>query len=209
MPSIDATLLRPQSQANSQRQEAQELAAQRVGDFREAQGQKAGDEDSERNREMAEQDFNANRQQAKIQQQQEQQKQEASKIQSLALEKSFSAGSSKLLQAAWRNIIATWGASFLYVYVHLFLRNVFGGKMFAPLGSEWFDKPGNPMAARDRLGQKLHLPEMMLVLLVSLILFFAVISFFSIIGLIVEVVKNPLRTILGAALEGIKSFLGV
>lgn len=107
-------------------------------------------------------------------------------------EKSLSAGTSKLLVAAWRNIILSFGFSFLYVYVHLFLKNVFGGKYFVPLGSEWFDKPGNPMAARDRLGSKFKIPEMMLVLLVSLIILFAIISIMSLLALLLEVAKNPL-----------------
>lgn len=111
-------------------------------------------------------------------------------------QKSFSTATSGILRSAWTNIIASFGFTFLYVYAHLFLKNVFGERLFAPLGSEWFDKPGNPMAARDRLGSKLKLPEMMLVLVVSLILFFAVISLFSLVALITEAVSNPLRTFL-------------
>lgn len=116
------------------------------------------------------------------------------KTKTASMQKSLSSGSSKLLQAAWKNIVTTFGFSFFYVYVHLFLKNVFGSRFFAPLGSEWFDRNGITLVHRDSLGSKFRLVETIIVLIVSLLLFFLIISAMSVSAMIMEVVTNPLRS---------------
>ncbi|PKM89053.1 hypothetical protein CVU83_00745 [Candidatus Falkowbacteria bacterium HGW-Falkowbacteria-2] len=111
-----------------------------------------------------------------------------------SFKKSVSSGTSKLLVSAWRNILYTFGLSFFYVYGHLVLKNIFGDDLFAPLGSEWADKPGITKEQRDRRGAKIKTYEVMGVLIVSLVLLVAILSAFIIPALIIEVIKNPLRS---------------
>jgi len=108
-------------------------------------------------------------------------------------EKALSAGTSKLLQAAWRNIFITFGFSFLYVYVHLFLKQIFGKRFFADLGSEWRDRPGLTIAERERMGVSLKIIESFGVGAVSILIFIVLIFSFAIPALIIEVLSNPLR----------------
>lgn len=117
-------------------------------------------------------------------------------------QKSLSFETSKLLQSAWRNIVISWGFSFLYVYAHLFLQQIFGKKLFAPLGEEWLDKPNITVEKRKRLSSWLRIIEPMGVGCLTIVLLIAIIFAFSIPALIVEVFTNPLR----AALELTKIF---
>lgn len=120
------------------------------------------------------------------------------KLAASSFKKSISSGTSKLLVAAWRSIIYTFGISFFYVYGHLLLKNLFGDDLFAPLGSEWADRPGITKETRDKIGSKIKLYETLGVIAISVILFILVIFSLTIPALIIEVVKNPLR--LGVAL---------
>ncbi|MBN2884674.1 hypothetical protein JXE04_01990 [Patescibacteria group bacterium] len=123
------------------------------------------------------------------------------------VQKSVSVDASKLLQAAWRNIIMSFGFSFLYVYVHLFLQQIFGKKLFAPLGSEWRDRPGLTIEERERMGAPFKLMESFGVGCLTIVLFIVVIFFLSVSALITEVTTNPIRNALKLLLEGFKSFL--
>ncbi|MDD2680537.1 MAG: hypothetical protein PHE20_00355 [Patescibacteria group bacterium] len=109
-------------------------------------------------------------------------------------QKSFSAATSKILQSAWRNIVISFGFSFLYVYAHLFLQQIFGKNLFAPLGSEWRDRPGLTIEERERMGVPFKLMESFGVGCLTIVLLIAIIFAFSIPALIIEVVTNPLRT---------------
>lgn len=108
-------------------------------------------------------------------------------------ELAFSAGTSKLLQGAWRNIVTSFGFSFLYVYVHLFLKGIFGKRFFADLGSEWRDRPGLTIEERERMGVSLKIIESFGVGAISILIFIILIFSFSIPALIIEVMSNPLR----------------
>ncbi|MGE5425869.1 MAG: hypothetical protein ACM3PZ_02250 [Bacillota bacterium] len=118
---------------------------------------------------------------------------------------SLSTGSSRMLQSAWKNIVATFGFSFLYVYVHLFLRNVFGERFFAPLGAEWGDKPGMTVQQRDAKGSSQRMGETIGVAAVTLALLFLFLGILSVIAMIMGVVSNPLRS----AIEILKSLFNL
>ncbi|MCF7860547.1 hypothetical protein K9M09_02910 [Patescibacteria group bacterium] len=122
-------------------------------------------------------------------------------------QKSLSFETSKLLQSAWRSLIPSFGTSFLYVYVHLFLQQIFGKKLFAPLGEEWLDRPNITIKARERMSRWLKILENFGVGCLSIVLLIAIIFAFAVPALIVEVVTNPLRTFMKTILEGIWSFL--
>jgi len=122
-------------------------------------------------------------------------KQKQSKSAAATGEKSLSGGTSKILVSAWRSLIPSWGFSFLYVYIHLFLQAIFGKKLFAPLGSEWFDRPGVRVEKRDLMGKKLAMSEKMGVGCCSLLLILLIIIILANIALLVEVVTNPMTVI--------------
>jgi len=54
----------------------------------------------------------------------------------------------KLLQAAWENLIDSFGLTLIWIDVHVFLNNVLGPKVFCNLGDEWI-----PAEAKKALGQ--------------------------------------------------------
>lgn len=183
MSSVDDKLLRPSSDKSSE-ETAGDLTAAKRGEAQES-GQ-AENEDEQVGENIEEAQMTAKNEKKG--------KEAAAKKKMPAQQKSLSAGTSKILQSAWTNIIPSFGLSFFYIYIHLLLKNVFGEKYFAPLGSEWFDKPGGFMAQRDRLGQAFSIPEMMAVLLITLIIFFALIFTLSVLSLLLEVVTNPLAS---------------
>ena len=121
-------------------------------------------------------------------------------------ELAFSAGTSKLLQGAWRNIVTSFGFSFLYVYVHLFLKGIFGKRFFADLGSEWRDRPGLTIEERERMGVSLKVIESFGVGAISILIFIVLIFNLSILALLVEFVSNPLR-VTGALIQSFWSWI--
>lgn len=46
-------------------------------------------------------------------------------------------GLAKLLQAAWKNLISSWGLTLLWIDIHVFGGYVFGTDTFCHLGEEW------------------------------------------------------------------------
>ena len=117
-------------------------------------------------------------------------------------QKSLSFGSSKFLQSAWRSLIPSFGTSFFYIYAHLFLQQIFGKKMFAPLGEEWFDKPNMTMKARERAGRPFRMLENFGAGCLTVVLLISIVFAFAIPALIIEVITNPLRTFV----EFVKTF---
>ena len=178
--SVDDQLLSAQTEKKSDNQI--ESSSDRAGALREAQRGEGADENEPEQEDLRSQVMSKR-------------KGLTSKIKgkfSLA-EKALSAGTSKLLQAAWRNIVLSFGFSFLYVYVHLFLQQIFGKRFFADLGSEWRDRPGLTIEERERMGVSLKLMESFGVGAISILLFIVLIFSFAIPALVIEVMPNPLR----------------
>lgn len=197
---LDEKLLNKQSAANKDEESSADESAERAGALREAQNNQGGGnqevDGSLRSRVMAV----------------KKEKQKTARGMLADQEKSLSTGTSKVLQSAWRSLIPSWGFSFLYVYVHLFLQAIFGKKLFAPLGSEWFDRPGISVKKRDEMGEKVHLAETMGVGCCTIVIFILIITIFAIIALLLEVVENPIATIAEVGWSWIKNafskFLG-
>ena len=200
--SIDDQLMRtPATRDQGQDQEDDfENSSDRAGSLREAQREEPATDQEKNNTDLRSAVMAAKKQQALADNGRETDGDSGD-------EKALSAGSSKILQAAYRNIIYTFGLSFFYVYIHLFLRSAFGSRFFAPLGSEWADKPGLTLKEREKRGEDIKNTEVFGVGLISFILFIVIIFAFSVIAMITEVVKNPLRSFLHVVLEGIYSFL--
>jgi len=56
---------------------------------------------------------------------------------------------SNLLQSAWENLIDSFGATLIWIDIHVFLNMVMGKKLFCDLGEEWIpEKPNIPGAAK-------------------------------------------------------------
>ncbi len=93
------------------------------------------------------------------------------------------AGTSKLLANAWRVLIPSWGLSFLWINIHVFLKSVFGEKLFCKLGDEWM--PKQAQAAGGEAGKTVsggaRIIELIVWLFINTILFCVIIfiaSFF-------------------------------
>lgn len=97
---------------------------------------------------------------------------------------------SKLLQAAWKNIIPTWGLSIIWIDIHIFLSQVLGKDLFCSLGQEWFPKgtPRNLHGAKKSVG----MTEGMAVGCLNVGFIFLIIGILSIIAMIVNGIENPL-----------------
>jgi hypothetical protein len=59
-------------------------------------------------------------------------------------------GTSKLLQQAWINLIDSFGATLIWINIHVFLRLVFGESFFVKLGHEWMSKAGGKGAGATK-----------------------------------------------------------
>ncbi|NCB20831.1 MAG: hypothetical protein EOM88_02825 [Clostridia bacterium] len=127
-------------------------------------------------------------------------------------ETSLSFGTSKLLKTTLygRIFLSSWGISSLYVYFHMFVKNILGNRLFAPLGSEMREKPGMTVAERDKEGRRHSIEITMLVLFLSVIWFFIFLLIASFISLITEVIENPLAAaaqVFGLAWSWVANFL--
>lgn len=176
--SVDDQLMPAQTAPNQDNQP--ENSSNKSGDLREAQ--RGGATDQETGESDWREQIMASR------------KEQAVKLSAGAAdsEKSQSFGTSKFLQAAWRNLIPSFGFSFFYVYIHIFGYYVLG-KLFAWPGLEWFDKPGISVKERDEKGKNIKLRENFAILVITVILLIVIIVSFSIPALIIDVVSNPLR----------------
>lgn len=76
-------------------------------------------------------------QQARIQQEQQTALMTAREDDQASGTNSAQKGTSALLKSAWENIISSWGFSFIWVDIHLFLRTVLSKAMFCAPGDEW------------------------------------------------------------------------
>src|SRR3989338_8671466 len=55
---------------------------------------------------------------------------------------------SALLKASWLNLIDSFGATLIYINIHVFLRWVLGEKFFCKLGEEWMPKQAEAAAGQ-------------------------------------------------------------
>jgi len=183
--SLDEQLLQPTSKKNEQ--SSADRSAETAGALREAQknpdtGNQGVDDGSLRSRAIQAKRAKAKETRGLLADQ----------------EKSISTLSSSWLRWAlnpFTTLPVSFGLSFFYVYVHLFLQAIFGKKLFAPLGSEWFDRPGGTVKKRDEMGSKFKLSETMGVGCCTIVIIFSIIVILVIIALLVEVIKNPIGTI--------------
>lgn len=91
-------------------------------------------------------------------------------------------GTNWLLRWAWVTLIPSWGLTLIYINLHVFLKMVFGEKLFCKLGQEWIPKKiqavGGEAGAMG--GKAIGIVEIMGLLILDLVLFFVIIAILAI-----------------------------
>lgn len=98
----------------------------------------------------------------------------------------------KLLQAAWENLISSFGLTIIWIDIHIFLSHVLGKDLFCELGEEWFPKgtPRNIDGAKRSVG----MTEKMGVACINIGCLLLLIAILAIISMIVSAISNPIQT---------------
>lgn len=109
----------------------------------------------------------------------------------------------KLLQAAWKNIITSWGLTLIWIDIHYMLSYVFGKDLFCDLGYEWqmhqvfSAKPESGITAKkiaDRDARSVSVVEKMGCACLNMGCLLLVIAIASVIAMIVSAISNPIQT---------------
>ena len=119
------------------------------------------------------------------------------------------AATSKLLQQAWINLIDSFGLTLIYINIHVFLRMVFGEKLFCKLGDEWIPKQiaGAGGEAGKMAGKSIGLVEVMGLLLLDLIVFFAVIGIIALLVWLSDNIVFKILYYIGSKAYGVWEFV--
>ena len=95
-------------------------------------------------------------------------------------------GTNYVLRWAWITLIPSWGVSLIYINLHVFLKMVFGEKLFCKLGEEWIPKKIQAVGgeAGKMGGKAIGIVEVMGLLFLDLVVGFVALS---ILGLVVMI----------------------
>jgi len=107
------------------------------------------------------------------------------------------AGTNKALRWAWLTLIPSFGLSLIYINIHVFLRFVFGEKLFCKLGEEWIPKPlaGAGGEAGKGLSKSIGIIEVMGLLFLDLVAFIIILTALGLVVMIMGWIKHPLDAI--------------
>ncbi|MDD4271856.1 MAG: hypothetical protein PHF50_03550 [Patescibacteria group bacterium] len=88
-------------------------------------------------------------------------------------------GTSQLLQKAWIALLPSWGLSSIWINIHVFLKSIFGEKLFCKLGDEWLPKKATEATgeAGKMITKSFGLVEVMVLIFIDVIIFFVIVSF--------------------------------
>lgn len=113
-----------------------------------------------------------------------------------------------LLRWAWMSLIPSFGLTLIYINTHVFLRWVFGEKLFCRLGEEWIPKQLSAVAGGggETASKSIGLVEAMGLLFLDIIFGVILISILSLIALIVSFLGAGLWTQLSWVWSAISSF---
>lgn len=94
---------------------------------------------------------------------------------------------SSLLRSAWTNLITSWGATILWIDIHVFAEKVVGDKLFCKLGEEWADlSPAKTNSgAEQKAGESIGLLEKMGCCCLNLGCFFILLGFVGLIAILI------------------------
>lgn len=90
-------------------------------------------------------------------------------------------GTSRALQWAWKALIPSWGLSAIWINIHVFLKQIFGEKLFCKLGEEWLPKQAVDAAgeAGKAINKSAGLVEIMVLIFLDVIAFIVIGIFVS------------------------------
>ena len=120
-------------------------------------------------------------------------------------------GTNYVLRWAWLTLIPSFGLSLLYVNLHVFLKMVFGEKLFCKLGDEWIPKKVQAVGgeAGKMGGKAIGIVEVMGLLFLDLAVLAIIAVILVIIVLLVTIIADPWKAIdlfgLGFVWEAIKA----
>lgn len=114
-------------------------------------------------------------------------------------------GTNRLLCLAWENLIDSFGATLLYINLHVFLRWVLGEKLFCKLGEEWIPKGAQAVGgeAGKTGGKAIGLVEVIGLLILDLIALFIIGSVLALIVMIVDFMEKGVLGKAGAVIGGL------
>lgn len=100
-------------------------------------------------------------------------------------------GTSRLLQAAWRALIPSFGLTLIYINIHVFMGQVIGEKFFCKLGDEWqagltAGGAKEIAGAFKKSGRVIGMVEVMALIFLDLAVFFIIMSILAWIAMIVD-----------------------
>jgi len=93
-----------------------------------------------------------------------------------------------LLRSAWLTLLPSFGLSLVYINIHVFLRLVLGKGFFCKLGEEWLPKGVGKSGG-------IGIIEAGGVVLLDLVVLLIILAFLTLIGLMADIVENPLSYI--------------
>ncbi len=104
---------------------------------------------------------------------------------------------SGMLKAAWANLISSFGTTFLWIDIHVFMNSVVGKNLFCDLGEEWVPNTSGPGGAEaaEKAGKSIGLIENMGCCCMNLGCLFSVIFSLALVAIVVGVVSNPFGSI--------------
>ena len=106
---------------------------------------------------------------------------------------------SNLLKAAWENLIDSFGATLLWIDIHIFGGMVMGNKLFCKLGMEWVPDvlKQTRFKEAEKMGDRIGIIEGIGVAGLNLGCILIVIANLMIIGVMFKVVTNPISALAG------------
>jgi len=102
------------------------------------------------------------------------------------------AGTSNALRWAWLTLIPSFGLSLIYINLHVFLRYVFGEKLFCKLGEEWISKQISAVGgeAGKRAGKSIGIVEVMGLLMLDLLVLFLILIAAGVFFMLIDLVTG-------------------
>jgi len=102
------------------------------------------------------------------------------------------AGTNKALRWAWLTLIPSFGLSLIYINIHVFLRFVFGEKLFCKLGEEWIPKQISAVGgeAGKRAGKSIGIVEVMGLLMLDLLVLFLILIAAGVFFMLIDLVTG-------------------
>jgi hypothetical protein len=103
-------------------------------------------------------------------------------------------GTNKLLKASWKNLIQSFGLTLIWINMHVFLRFVFGQKLFCKLGQEWIpEKVSKTIGTAGKNSSKtIGIAEVIVLLVLDLIVLAVLALIIAIVGVVVYAQIHPI-----------------